>query len=514
MRILTAESMQRVDRRAIEEVGIPSLVLMENAAIGVVDAIAERYPDARSVAIFCGPGNNGGDGLAVGRHLAVRGYHVAMFVVAGGRELRGDAAIQQTICRNLAIDVRELGAEESVAPVVQEAASADLIVDALFGTGLRRALDGQYAELVAAINQLTSPRIAADIPSGLSGDSSRILGPTIEADLTVTFAAVKIPHIFPPAATHVGTVVVADLGIPHDLIEAADGDLHLLHGEELAERLPPRPVNAHKGDFGHLLIVGGAVGTAGAAALATRAAVRAGAGLVTAAVPESVLETVAGASLESMTAPLPVSGPGLDGDALQALFGLAEGKEALALGPGMGTETGTQEVIERFVLETQIPMVLDADGLNAFAGKIRDLSGRAGDLILTPHPGEMARLLGWSTAEVVEDRLGAVREAAKLSEAIVVLKGHLTLAAEPGGAVHVNPVGNPGMATGGSGDVLTGVIGGLLAQGYEAGEAARVGVFLHGLAGDLAAAEVGENGLAATDLVARLPEAATRLAES
>ena len=310
MKILTPEAMRAVDRAAIEDIGIPSLVLMENAAIGVVDALAEGFPEARSVTVLCGPGNNGGDGLAVARHLAIRGYVVRVFL-AGGSEPGGDAGVQLTICRNQGLEIRQLSEEGGERRTIEAARDSDLVVDALFGTGLSRPLEGPLAELVEAINRLPVPRLAVDLPSGLNGGSAEISGPHLEADLTVTFAAPKLAHILPPAAESVGEVVVADLGIPRELVEVAAGDLFLLQAAELAPLLMPRPADGHKGDFGHVLLFAGGIGKAGAAILAARGAVRGGAGLVTVAVPAPILPEVDGGSLESMTLPLETSGTGL-----------------------------------------------------------------------------------------------------------------------------------------------------------------------------------------------------------
>ena len=510
MRILSAEAMREVDRAAIEDLGIPSLVLMENAAIGVVEAMGKAFADAESAAIFCGPGNNGGDGLAVARHLAVRGWEVRVFLITGGRDLTGDAAVQLGICRKAELPVLEVASGEILASALEAAAECDVIVDALFGTGLARPLEGLFAQVVEALNALPAPCVAVDLPSGLAGSQARPIGPHVQAALTVTFAAPKVAHVFPPAADAVGEMVVTDLGIPPRLVEEVEeetGDLHLLMGEELAELLPEREPGTHKGDYGHALIAAGSPGKAGAAILAARAAVRAGAGLVTVAVPEPILQTVDLGSIESMTLSLPAGGTGQIAEgAAGILLDAAEGKAVIALGPGLGQEPATAATIRRIALECPLPLVLDADGINAFAGRAGELSGRRAETILTPHPGELGRLLGISTSTILEDRVAAARGAAEETGAIVVLKGHLSLVAS-GTAVFVNPTGNPGMATGGTGDVLTGLVAGLLAQGLDALDATLVAVYLHGLAGDLVASRLGEAPLAAADLIEILPAA-------
>jgi hydroxyethylthiazole kinase-like uncharacterized protein yjeF len=513
MRILTAEAMRGVDRVAIEQLGLPGLVLMENAALGVVDAIGRQYPRAESAAVFCGPGNNGGDGLAVARQLATRGYAVEIFLADGGRPLTGDAATQLAVCRRLALTLHELAPDGDLDAALAAAAQHDLVVDALFGTGLGRPLAGHFARLVEGLNEVPRPRVAVDIPSGLSGSRADLPGPHLRADLTVTFAAPKVAHVFPPAADAVGELVVTDLGFPQRLVDEAEGDLHLLVGEELCGLLPPRARDSHKGDFGHLLLVAGSVGKAGAAVLAARAAVRAGAGLVTAAVPEPILAIVHQGSIESMGVPLPASAAGgLAAAAVERVQAAAAGKSAVALGPGLGQEEETASAIRRLVAVLELPLVLDADGLNAFAGRAEELAARPAPTILTPHPGELGRLLGIPTAEVQADRPAAVRRAAAVTGAIVALKGSLTLVAAPGGGLWVNPTGNPGMASGGTGDVLTGIAGGLAAQRLPPLDAARLAVYLHGLAGDRAQARLGGPFLAAEDLIAALPAALAELA--
>lgn len=516
MRILTSRAMRAVDRAAIDELGVPGIVLMENAAIGVVETVVRAFPDALSAAIFCGPGNNGGDGLAVARHLAVRGWAVEVFLLAGGRELGGDAAIQLQVCRNQRLRVRDLRDEDDLADALELARACDVALDALFGTGLSRPLEGLFAAAVEGIDELPLPMVAVDLPSGLDASRPEPIGPHLHADLTVTFAAPKVAHVFPPAAEAVGEMVVTDLGIPPRLVEEVEevgGELHLLAASELAELVPEREPGGHKGTFGHAVLVAGSPGKAGAAILAARAAVRIGAGLVTAAVPEPIVQTVDLGSVESMSLGLPAGGSGeIAAGAADAVLELLDGKDALALGPGLGREEPTFETIRRIALAAELPLALDADGVNAFAGRAAELGKRRAETLLTPHPGELARLLGVSTGEVQADRLGFARRAAAETGAVVLLKGSLSLVATPEGAVFVNPTGNPGMASGGTGDVLTGIVAGLLAQGLDVLDAALVGVYVHGLAGDRVAERHGIERLAAGDLIPELPQALARLA--
>jgi ADP-dependent NAD(P)H-hydrate dehydratase / NAD(P)H-hydrate epimerase len=527
MRVLTAEAMRGVDERAIHQLGLPSLVLMENAAIGVVEALGDRFPHAERVAIFCGPGNNGGDGLAVARHLVVRGYQPAVWVAHGGKRLSPDALNQLEVCRGLGMEIAEISIEAELPAALLEATGADLVVDALFGTGFgndpARPLEGFFAAAVdgvAALRWPGRPVLAVDLPSGLDASSHRPPGPHVRADLTVTFAALKVAHVLPPASLACGIVAVADLGLPASFLDEAPGDLHLLVAEEIGGLLPPRGASTHKGSFGHVLLVAGSPGKSGAAVLAARAAVHAGAGLVTIGVPAPLLSIVAAGSIESMTLPLAADEDGrLRPAAIEELLAASAGRNALAVGPGLGTGGETPEAVRRLVRESTLPLVLDADGLNAFSGRPEELR-RPAPTVLTPHPGELARLLGTTAAEVNDDRLAAVREAARVTGAVVLLKGQLSLVAAPShpdgpdgpeGAVAINPTGNAGMASGGSGDVLTGVVAALLGQGLPAWDAACLGAYVHGLAGDLLARERGPEAIAAGDLAAALPDALAAL---
>lgn len=508
MRVLTAEEMREVDRRAIEELGIPGPVLMENAAVGVVDALAAQFPDARRVVVLAGPGNNGGDGLAVARHLDGRRYDCRSVLVLGRKPLAGDAALQHDILERAGMAPLVLGPDDGPAPVLEACRSADLVVDALFGTGLGRPLAGHFAALVEGLATVDTPILAVDLPSGLDGSSWSVPGPHLRAVSTVTFAAPKVAHLLPPASEAVGELVVTDLGLPSGWVASAPGDLHLLESDELAGYLLPRPRTGHKGTFGHALVVAGGPGTSGAAVLAARGTLRGGAGLVTVAVPALLRETVDAGARESMTVGVGGAGAGrLDDTDLAGLGPLVEGKAALGVGPGLGLATATVATVRALCAQAALPLVLDADGLNAFAGDASALAGRRAPTLLTPHPGELGRLLGIGTEVVERDRLAAVRRAARVTGAVVVLKGHRSLIAAPEGGVWINPTGNPGMATGGAGDVLTGLATALLAQGYDVLAAAHLAVYLHGLAGDLAAAEVGETALVAGDLVRALPAA-------
>ncbi len=510
MRVLDAAQMREADRRTIEEIGIPSIVLMEHAGQRVVEAMESAFEDLgqRRVAVLCGRGNNGGDGFVVARLLRGRGVDPTVFVLGAPDAVRGDARTNLDILGRLGVRVLAVPDAAAWARHGPDLAWHDLIVDAMFGTGLGRPLGGMLQAVVDDVNAARAPVVSVDLPSGLSADSHQPPGPAVRAAVTVTLGAPKIPLVLPPGDTRAGELVVADIGIPADIIDEAAGPrLELLTPAGVRRLIPGRAGGAHKGDFGHVLIVAGSRGKTGAACLAGIGALRSGAGLVTVATPASCLPTVAAGAPEYMTLPLAETAGGLvSGEALAAV--LDARCDAIAVGPGLGTGAGATRLVHGLLERAGVPLVLDADALNVCADAPSRLDRQGGpDVILTPHPGEMARLCGRSAAEVQADRLGTARRFATERRAHVVLKGARTLVAGPDGAVHVNRTGNPGMATGGTGDVLAGVVAAWLGQLGDASAACRAGVYLHGLAGDLAAASGGEAALTASDLAAALGRA-------
>ncbi len=516
MKILTAEQMQRIDRLSTERYGVASLTLMENAGRGLVEFLESRYAplSGHRIVILCGKGNNGGDGMVVARLLRDRGCRPRVLLLADPKGLSGDAAANW---ERLATSGPPEVASESTTwkRVLPEIRSATLLVDALFGTGLTKPLSGFFAEVVRDIDSAfpQAQIVSVDLPSGISADSADLIGDCVCAKASVTFTAPKIAHVFPPACEQVGDWVVKPIGTPKEaLTNDPELNLNLTTREDLAWLKQPRPRDAHKGNFGHVLILAGSIGKTGAAAMAAKAALRAGAGLVTIATAKSALPIIASLGVEFMTEPLPETEAGsislraLDNARLDQLV---EGKDVLAVGPGISGVPETSELVRTVVSKYDLPMVVDADGLNAFAGCMDLLHAEGRVRVLTPHPGEMARLTGKATREILADRLDVARQFARQHEATLVLKGYRTLTAAPSGEVWVNPTGNPGMASGGTGDVLTGLIAGLLAQypRRSATEVAAAAVYLHGLAGDLAAQEVGETPLIAGDLLEFMPRA-------
>ena len=514
MRILNATQMREADRRTIHEIGIPSIVLMENAGHQVVAALEAHYPDLadRRVAVLCGRGNNGGDGLVIARILRQRGIDVSVFVTGSLDEVRGDARTNLGILGHLGLPLVPVHDSQTWELHQSEVARADIVVDAMFGTGLTSALSGLLETIVADVNAMDLPVVSVDLPSGMSADTQEIIGSCVNASITVTLAAPKLPLVLPPAELRVGELVVADIGIPLDVIETVDGPrIELLTREDVRELVQPRAPDAHKGSFGHVLIVAGSRGKTGAAHLAAVGALRSGAGLVTVATPRSCQMTVAALGAEYMTEGLEESPAGtVMADALERVLSLE--KDVIAIGPGLGTGEGTSALVHALLERSQVPLVMDADALNACAGDPRRIAGRDGlDVIVTPHPGEMARLLGVRPEEVQANRLDAARRFATSQRVYVVLKGHRTIIATPDGKAFINPTGNPGMATGGTGDVLTGMIAAWLGQLLDPEAACKLAVYLHGAAGDLAEADEGEISMTAADLAGRLGDAVLEL---
>jgi NAD(P)H-hydrate epimerase len=513
MRILNAAQMREADRYTIEEIGIPSLVLMENAGRQVVAAIEASFEAALHgrVAVLCGRGNNGGDGFVVARTLQQRGIDTAVFVIGAVADVRGDARINLDILGRLGVTVVEINDEQSWELHFSEISQCSLIIDAIFGTGLRSPLGGMLETVVADVNAADIPIVAIDLPSGISADTAHLIGDCIDASMTVTLAAPKLPLILPPGEAYAGDVVIADIGIPYEVIQGVDGPhIELLTTEQIREHVQPRTADSHKGDFGRVTIVAGSRGKTGAAQLSALGALRSGAGLVTVATPESCLPIVASIAPDFMTEPLPEVDGATAANAVTRLLELRH--DVIACGPGLGRAPGVAEFVRTLLARASVPLVLDADALTVLADQPGLLMGsEERDVIITPHPGEMARLVASPIEDVQGNRIQVATDFATTHHVYVVLKGHRTVIATPQGKVFLNPTGNPGMATGGTGDVLTGMIAAWLAQLLDAEAACRLAVFLHGAAGDLAEVEHGQVAMTATDVLGKLGEALGRL---
>lgn len=511
MKVVTAQTMQEMDKRAIEEYGISGLNLMECAGQGCTDVIISGFGPTGRAVIVAGSGNNGGDGYVIARLLHQAGWSVSIYVLAERSRISGDAAVN---LERLQQDSITYCPHEGQLPArySDEISQSDVIVDAMLGTGLSSDVSGVYREAVGIINSSGRPVLAVDIPSGIHGTTGRVLGEAVRATVTVAFACAKLGHVLFPGAEYTGSLVVVDIGIPPQVMEAAPG-YELLNEESIRPLLCRRDRQAHKGHFGHCLVIAGSTGKTGAAALSANSAVRAGSGLVTLAVADSLHAILEIKTTEVMTEPIPDSGRGhITGSAFPAIEKLLSGKDALAIGPGLGRHSGTTALVQTIVESAALPMVVDADGLNALADDIAILRRKKStEVILTPHPGEMARLLGTSIPDVEADRIQVAREFARNFGVYLVLKGSRTIIASPDGTTAINGSGNPGMASGGMGDVLTGIIVSLLGQRYSAWNACCLGVFIHGYAADLVAEERGEIGICAGDVREMLPYAYNKL---
>jgi ADP-dependent NAD(P)H-hydrate dehydratase / NAD(P)H-hydrate epimerase len=514
MRVLNTEQMREADRRTIEDIGLPSIVLMENAGrqtVAAMEAAFETLASSR-VAVLCGRGNNGGDGFVVARTLAQRGVEALVFLLGSVAEVQGDARVNLEVLGRVGMTVIEITSAQEWELHFSEVSECDVIVDALLGTGFRGRLTGLLETVVADVNELGVPIVSIDLPTGVSADTAELPGEAVEASMTVTLAAPKIPLVFPPADSHAGDLVIADIGIPAPLLDELEGQyLELLTRERMQGILPGRAAESHKGDFGRVLIIAGSFGKTGAAHLAALGALRSGAGLVTVATPRSCVPILASMGAEYMTLPLDETPSGtVDFAALDRVLEIQA--DVIAAGPGLGQEPATAAFVHGLLERTGVPLVLDADALNAFSGDPDRLLGRDGvDVVITPHPGEMARLTGGTIEALQAERLRYAREFAAGHKVHVVLKGHRTIVAGPDGRSFVNLTGNPGMATGGTGDLLTGMIAAWFAQLLDAEAACKLAVYLHGSAGDLAEADEGQIALTATDIAARLGDATLQL---
>lgn len=505
--LVSAPRMRALDEYTIDEMGVSADVLMESAGRAVLDGILANCRSALSgpeaeVLVVCGQGNNGGDGLVVARHLAMLGQVVRAVLI--GRPDSLSSACDRNCQR-----ARAAGVE--VVTGAADLPSRGVVVDAIFGTGLSREVKGQAADWVERINRRADSRVqvvAIDLPSGLHSETGQILGTAIRADLTVTVGCAKVALVLEPGRSLAGRIFVARVGIADKLPsdQGAGSGLELWSRGAASRRLPARPSAGHKGKFGHVLILGGSEGKTGAAALAARAALRAGAGLVTLGCPASLNPVLEAQCSETMTLPLPeTTGAGLSSQGLEAILRLASERNALAIGPGMGTQEDTRKLVLGLIGEPTTPLVIDADGLNALRGELARLKDRSGSTVLTPHPGEAARLLETTASKINADRVGAARKLADLSGAVVVLKGAGTVIVDPGGCGVINPTGGAQLASAGTGDVLTGIVTALAGQGSPPFEAAALGVYLHGAASDRLAARRGRAGLLAGEIADELP---------
>lgn len=521
MKVVTAAEMRQIDQDTIEGIGIPGIVLMETAGSAIVRAIKRHYPTCQRIGIFAGKGNNGGDGIVIARQLAHVGHDVHIFLVSPPDSFTGEAHINLQIAKRLGLQIEEILTDTGfydTGDVPTTLASCELLVDAIFGTGLRGAVRSPTASIINAINSLPIPVLSVDLPSGLDADTGHPLGTCLQADRTVTIGLPKRGLLMHPGAELAGNLEVVDIGFPEQVVDAQDIKVHWTTATQASQWVPPRPPASHKGSYGRVLVVAGSTGMTGAAALASEAALRAGAGLVTLATPKHLNPILEGLLPEVMTLPLPETEAGsLAVSATSAILEFAEKtKSVLAIGPGLSQHPETVSFVHQLVRENReqglgLRMVIDADGLNALSQDRNIFSLLDRETVLTPHPGEMARLTGASVSTLEKDRIHTVQQFASEHSLTLVFKGAPTVSADANGEVWINSTGNPGMATGGMGDVLTGVIAGLMTQGIASETAAALGVYLHGLAGDIVAERLGMHGLIASDVLKAVPQAIASL---
>jgi hydroxyethylthiazole kinase-like uncharacterized protein yjeF len=508
MYLVAAQQMKDVDRLTIESFGIPGIVLMESAGRGTVDALFRHFPDVRHmrVGIAAGHGNNGGDGFVIARYLATRHIELSVYLLSKTERVKGDAAANLKLLHRMGVPVHEVPDLDAFELHQGQMRQCDLWIDAMLGTGLKSDVRGIFKEVIDFLNTLQKPVIAVDIPSGLDSDTGKLRGCCVKSTVTVTYGLPKIGQVVLPGAEFVGTLEVVDIGISPAVVDQVGPKHHLLTRELIMPCFRSRALQSHKGTTGHLLVLGGSPGKTGAAVMTSRAAMRVGAGLVTLGIPKSLNTAVESQLTEVMTVPLPENaGQALGLSAYEKIMSLLESKKGLAIGPGMGTAKSTQNLVRRLIRTSHVPMVIDADGLNSLVGGLDCLKDLKVPIVMTPHPGEMARLVGTTSVQVQQERIREARKLATTRKVYLVLKGARTVIAHPDGAVFINPTGNPGMASGGMGDVLTGMIAGLIVQGLSAGEAANAGVYLHGCAADLLARKVGPMGFLASDVIEILP---------
>lgn len=515
MKVVTAQEMRQIDQQTIEQIGIPGAVLMEHAGSAVVRILREHFPECQRVGIVVGKGNNGGDGLVVARQLAHAGQPIQIFLVSPPESFAGDALTNLQIAQNLALPITPVLSDGELRGLKNQLASSDLIVDSIFGTGLRGGVHGFIGDVIECINRSGKPVVAIDLPSGLSADTGIAEGVCVQASHTVTVGLPKRGNLIHPGAALTGKLDVVDIGFPSSVIAAQDIQINWTRPSDAARILPPRPTHSHKGTYGRVFVAAGSVGMTGAAALTSAGALRAGAGLVTLGTPKNLNPILEVKLTEVMTLPLPETAEG--SLALEAKVDIIEAiertKPVLAIGPGLSQHPETVSLVHSVIRESDTPTVIDADGINALARSKEILSSLSPQTVLTPHPGEMARLLGGTIEALERDRIGLAQRFAQDHNVTLVLKGAPTVVAREDGEVWINSTGNAGMATGGMGDVLTGLIAGLMAQKISAFDAAVLGVYLHGLAADLVAEKIGLHGLMAGDVLNNVPEAIKRCGE-
>ncbi len=509
MRLVKSFEMREMDRLTIQDLGIPGAVLMENAARGATRIFMDHFEPSRDahVVILCGSGNNGGDGYVMARYIKEAGVAVTVILLSELKKISGDARTNLDVIQRLNIEVLEIPDAKKWVKGRRVVRACDAIIDGILGTGLNSPVRGFYRKVIEEVNALSKPVMSIDIPSGLNADTGQIMGVAMKADLTVTFGFPKIGQLVFPGAEVVGRLTRVNIGIPESIGRQVPENARISEPDDFHLLFDAEGQDVHKGSRGHLLVLAGSTGKTGAATLTALGALRAGAGLVTLGVPKTLNSILETKLTEAMTVPLPETPEGsLSLKAEEKINMLMEGKTALALGPGLSTHPETATLVRNIVKTCRVPMVIDADGLNALPENLAVLADCKGETILTPHPGEMGRLTGQKISDIQNDRVGAARRFVEEHGCHLILKGARTLIAAPGGPIYVNPTGNPALSSGGSGDVLTGLVGGFLARRWPMKEAGIAAAYLHGLAADYLSEDMGQAGVLAGELLDVFPE--------
>lgn len=518
MKVVTSEIMKNLDKKSVEAFGINSIVLMENAGRSVAQIIIKEF-DAlakKGVVVFCGKGNNGGDGFVAARHLINKGYNVDVVFLGKKDELKDDALANYNALSRITDIIHEINNVAEFRNTDINLKEKGLIVDALLGTGIQGGIREPYFGVIDLINNSGLPVIAVDIPSGINANTGAVDGIAVRAKKTVTFGLAKIGVVVYPGAEYAGDIEVVDISIPNKLIKQTYIPYNLVNHEYISSILKPRNYSTNKGDYGHTLIIAGSEGKSGAGILAAKGALRAGSGLVTLAGPEGLMPVYETAVIEALKEPLTQTLDGvIDKSSISKVEKLIQTRDVVAIGPGIGTEPQTTEFAFDLIKKCKLPIVIDADGINILAKNPQVLIESKNDnIVLTPHPGEFGRLVNMNPKEVNSDRINITREFAKLYRCTLVLKGARTIIANKDGEIWINPTGNPGMATGGMGDVLTGIIAGLIATGIDPQQAAIAGVFIHGMAGDIVYAYHRNSAVLASEILDRIPYVISTIIES
>ncbi len=514
MRLLTAGEIQKMDKKTIETFGLPGRLLMENAGRGAVQTFLKYVyrGDKKSVGIAAGKGNNGGDGFVMARYLGQKGIKSTVFLLCARDGIKGDARTNLDLLDAMDVDVIEIPDAKTLETRMSLIKHQNYWIDAILGTGLKSEVRGFYKTIISLINSLNRPVFSVDIPSGVDSDTGIEQGIAIKAHTTATFAFAKTGHLLFPGAKLTGRLQIVEIGIPPFISQKIGSKRELITPEYIQRCMPDKNLDAHKGSNGHVLVIAGSTGKTGAAAMCATSAMRSGAGLVTLGVPKTLNPILESQVIEAMTVPLSESTPGNLGiGAFEQIKKLEKGKSVIALGPGLGTAKQTKQLVHKIISSTTVPLVIDADGLNALSDDMAILKTVSRPMVLTPHPGEMERLSGLSIPEILKDRVGCATHFATKYNVHLVLKGARTIVAHPDGSVFINPTGNPGMASGGMGDVLTGMISGYISQGFPIEKAIHSAVFIHGAAADTLQEKTGPFGYLATEVMNIIPEQIARL---